>query len=245
MRYTDFADIYIWPEGILFNSVLSGDNASAAIGMLPSSIASWLAFQNVVCQHASAVAIHNNKYAIAFLGNPRQGKSTLAAAFVKAGFSLITDDVLAIDQIEGQYFARSGYPHINLWPEQIEYFAQNYRSEAIEHKLSKHRVLLEASTENNPFCEVSVPLAAIFLPERRNQNDASNQVQIETVPLCEAVIKLIQNDFTFGLSKAYGQEIDRLEFYSQLVHNVPVYKLIYPHGLPHLASVINTILANL
>ncbi len=50
--------------------------------------------------HASAVHIEGRT--IAFLGDKLAGKSTTAAAFVRAGGSLITDDVLAIKLAKGE-----------------------------------------------------------------------------------------------------------------------------------------------
>lgn len=64
--------------------------------------------------HASAVAL--GKSAIAFCGPPGMGKSTLAAACVDAGASLVADDVLvvAIDP-DNAVMARPGMPKMKLW----------------------------------------------------------------------------------------------------------------------------------
>jgi hypothetical protein len=48
------------------------------------------------CLHGSAVAVDGR--AVAFLGHSGAGKSTTAAAFVRAGLPALTDDVLALDE---------------------------------------------------------------------------------------------------------------------------------------------------
>lgn len=60
--------------------------------------------QGLFLLHASAVDI--NGKTVTLMGDKLAGKSTTAAAFVRAGFPLITDDLVAIDFNDG------GEPHI-------------------------------------------------------------------------------------------------------------------------------------
>jgi hypothetical protein len=65
--------------------------------------------------HASAVAVGNG--AVAFIGPKGAGKSTTAAALLRRGHGLVTDDVLALDvgQEEG-VLAYPAFPQVKLWP---------------------------------------------------------------------------------------------------------------------------------
>ena len=68
-----------------------------------------LVLQNLdaVCLHASTVNIDG--FAVAFVGPPGTGKSTTAAALLRRGHSIITDDVAVIDEADGQPYVRRGY----------------------------------------------------------------------------------------------------------------------------------------
>jgi hypothetical protein len=57
--------------------------------------------------------------AIAFVGGPGAGKSTTAACFALRGFSVLSDDVSAIDNHGDGFSVRPAYPHLRLWPASV------------------------------------------------------------------------------------------------------------------------------
>lgn len=65
--------------------------------------------------HASSVAINNGT--VAFLGASGWGKSTLAEAFHYQGYSVLTDDVMAIEIQRNKAIALPSFPQVKLWPE--------------------------------------------------------------------------------------------------------------------------------
>jgi len=64
--------------------------------------------------HASCVA--RGADAVAFIGESGWGKSTLAEAFFQRGYSVLTDDILAIDMSGGEARVVPGPPYIRLRP---------------------------------------------------------------------------------------------------------------------------------
>lgn len=68
-----------------------------------------------VTLHASAVAIGDG--AVAFVGEKGMGKSTTATAFMKEGYPVLTDDVLAIDTSTAFPQVTPGGRHFKLWPD--------------------------------------------------------------------------------------------------------------------------------
>ncbi len=64
--------------------------------------------------HASAVAVPGG--AIGFLGDCGEGKSSLAAAFLRAGHRLVTDDLLVLCRRKGGYLVEPGVARIKLFP---------------------------------------------------------------------------------------------------------------------------------
>src|SRR5215469_4124866 len=76
-----------------------------------------LRLRGVTCLHASAVAVDGQ--AIALVGSPGAGKSTIAAAFAQHGFSVISDDVVALAEGGENFQVQPGYPRLNLWSDSV------------------------------------------------------------------------------------------------------------------------------
>jgi len=76
-----------------------------------------LRLRGATCLHASAVAVDGQ--AVALAGSPGAGKSTTAAAFAQRGFSVITDDVLALMEDGRDFQVQPGYPRLNLWSDSV------------------------------------------------------------------------------------------------------------------------------
>ena len=68
--------------------------------------------------HGSAVDLDCG--VVAFIGHKGYGKSTTAAAMVRRGYPLVTDDVLVVDEMEGKITVRPGSPLMKLAPEAVE-----------------------------------------------------------------------------------------------------------------------------
>ncbi|MES2796093.1 MAG: serine kinase [Bacteroidota bacterium] len=69
--------------------------------------------------HASAIKLPNGS-GIVFMGEPGAGKSTTAAAFVKAGCKIISDDLVAIRIIDQKPYLVPAFPQIKLWKRSVE-----------------------------------------------------------------------------------------------------------------------------
>lgn len=69
--------------------------------------------------HASAVQVGDKSWV--FLGQPGAGKSTTCAAFVKAGCTLLSDDLVAIHfGPDEQPFLRPAYPQLKIWENTVK-----------------------------------------------------------------------------------------------------------------------------
>lgn len=92
--------------------VISLFTVSEALGLI-------LYQRNLFLLHASAVKVGNKAYC--FMGNPGAGKSTTAAAFIKAGCNLLSDDLTAITFNEnGEAFIIPSYPQLKIWNTTVE-----------------------------------------------------------------------------------------------------------------------------
>jgi hypothetical protein len=69
------------------------------------------------CLHASAAVIHGRAHV--FVGAEGAGKSTLAATLAARGHRILTDDVVALQKRDEQWFVHAGYPRIRLWEDAV------------------------------------------------------------------------------------------------------------------------------
>ncbi len=96
----------------------------------------------ILILHASAVSMEDG--VVAFLGRAGEGKSTVAAKLCRAGYPLVTDDVLLIEAHEGELRAVPSYPGIRLSTSTLtEEFACSLETEISAHYADKERVLIE------------------------------------------------------------------------------------------------------
>lgn len=105
-------------EKIVVYSKKDVDSYKLKTYILGPVLAALLHQRGFLVLHASAVKI--NSYAVAFLGFSGMGKSTLAMALNKAGYPLLTDDILAIQFDEnGVPIVYPGFPQTKLSPQSI------------------------------------------------------------------------------------------------------------------------------
>jgi hypothetical protein len=138
--------------------------------------------------HGSAVNIDGN--AVAFLGGCGEGKSTTAAALNKRGHSLITDDVLVIDFDEDNNpMVLPSFPRIKLWDDVIKVLADDCDLfTKIDPEFDKYSYIVNKSFQTN-----QLPLKMIYILEN------SEKTAINSLKSQEALIKLIQQSYTFHL----------------------------------------------
>jgi hypothetical protein len=198
----------------------------AATYILGPVLGLLLRFRGVTCLHASAVAI--GKSVTAFVGAEGAGKSTTAAAFARAGYAAVSDDVVALVERDGDFFVSPTYPHLCLWPESVEMlygtadalppFVPNWE---------KRR--LSVANGGARFEDGALPLRAIYLLD---------EIRGEPGPYVEAVtgqtglLSLVANSFATNM---LDSELRASEFrtLSSLVEKVPLRRLFTSKG--HLA----------
>ncbi|MDG0814411.1 phosphoenolpyruvate carboxykinase (ATP) [Cohnella rhizosphaerae] len=137
--------------------------------ILGSCMGAALMQRGLLPLHGSAVAIDGQAYGI--VGESGAGKSTLAAAFLQAGFPLISDDVIALDFSEE--FVRPlvipSYPQQKLWQQSLDGFGiSNESLRPIFKRETKFAVPLKAGYHSQP-----LPLAGLFELDKTERNEPS------------------------------------------------------------------------
>ncbi|HSG39948.1 MAG TPA: hypothetical protein VLE27_09955 [Thermoanaerobaculia bacterium] len=202
--------------------------------MLGPVLSYWLERRGIPTLHASAVAVDGR--AVAFLSRQGGGKTGLAAALMRAGFPLLTDDVLPVEVREGGFFARSGYPQMRMWPDEAAWFLEGWEALPLVHpQVTKRRIPVGPVGEDGfgAFLDSTLPLACLYIPERR----PDGPVEIVDVPPRDALIELVRFSFSPHLVAAAGLQPFRFDLFARLAQSVPVRRLRYPAGFERLAEV--------
>ena len=185
--------------------------------------------------HASCVEIGGR--AVAFAGASGAGKSVFAAAFMKAGFSVISDDISAIDTgAPGGPTVRASSPELRLWRDALE---------ALHLTKDRHQQTRAVLEKFDLACGQlsTIPprrLAAVYCLRRANKGDSGSIKRISGVGALRHTADSVYH------SEALGTHLGATAGFRQvttLCSAVPVYSLSYQPGFDELPATVATFLA--
>ncbi len=243
IRYANIVDYYIYKDRILAHPLDLNQPNMMENYFLGTVLAFYLERSGIPMLHASAVNLDGR--IVAFLASSGGGKSSLASSFMQVGYALQTDDVLPVEQRDGRFWGRSGYPSLRLWPEEAEYFVGDYHSFKVVHPQIPKRRVPVGRDGFGTFCSDPQPVGAIYVPERRPPDTPGTNVDISPISPNQAIIELVRSTFTPRTVEAFSWQPRRLKIFSRLVQQVPIRQLSYPSGLQHLERVRQAVLADL
>lgn len=240
LRFPHAAEFLLSPDRIVARSPEPGTEPVLETHLLGPVLSYWLERRGLPTLHASAVVAGGQ--AVAFLSSQGGGKTGLAAALMRAGHPLLTDDILPIEERDGIFLGRPGYPQMRMWPDEAEYFLGAFEDlDRVHPTVSKRRVPV-GSGRFGSFHGSSLPLARLYLPERREDD---RPIEIREISPRDAFIELVRHSFSPNLVEAAGLQAGRTEIFARLVTRVPVRRLLYPSGFEHLERVAEAILRDL
>ncbi|MCF0039521.1 serine kinase [Dyadobacter fanqingshengii] len=140
------------------NNLVSLFTVSEALGLI-------LFQRGLFLLHASAVRVGNEGWC--FMGMPGAGKSTTAAAFIKAGCKLLSDDLTAIGfNDNGLAYIVPAYPQLKIWDKT----ANGLHYEKSELQPVSEGVNKFSYQPKSDFLQEPVPLKEVFfLHKARNR----------------------------------------------------------------------------
>ena len=243
LRFTDIADFYLWPERIVCHLLDQAYDYAVEIYLLGMVLSFWLERQGILVLHTSAIVFQDR--VVAFLSNHGGGKSSLAAKLMQIGYPLHTDDLLAVERFHGAFIGRPGYPQMRLWPDQAQHFLGYWQDLEIIHPAYTKRRVPVGHGGFGTFCNNSLPLLCIYIPERRNQKDGSKTIEIVSISPMDTLIEIVRNSFIPHIVEAAGLQPQRLNFLAQIANKVPIRRLVYPSSLENLPLVCDKVLEDL
>ncbi len=199
-----------WPDSLSID-----DTATYLLGPVLGLV---LRLRGITCLHASAIAFDNR--AVAFVGSEGAGKSTTAAALAREGLTVLSDDIVALEEIGDRFLVKPAYPYLCLWPESVESlygspdalpaFTANYDKRC-----------LSLARESLNFATAPMPLACVFILGERAANPAPI---IESLPAQQALLTLVANTYATNMldSDMRKREFETL---GRLMQRIPVRRI--------------------
>lgn len=163
--------------------------------------------------HGSTVAFDGA--VVTFLGPSGQGKSTMALACLQAGHRVVSDDVAAIEFVEGSPVVQPGYPAIKLDEAVVERFDLPV-GDPIHPSPQCDRHFYQLPHDQPPD---RLPLERVFI-----LTDATQET-IEPLDAGERVLTLARNTYTAGLFDDPDERRRNFSRCGRLADTVPVDQL--------------------
>lgn len=188
--------------------------------------------------HSTTVVI--NDEAVAFLGDCGYGKSSLGAAFLQAGHSLLTDDLLVVKEEENRFLAYPGPPRIKLFPKIARsLLGKRVNGTPMNHQTPKLVIPLSENETVSP--RGVVPLRAIYVIKPPSARSSSHNISFRALSSRRACVELLRN--TFNTVVIEPQRLKRqFDLATRLAARVPVKILSYPREISRISEVRESIL---
>ncbi|MBF0410876.1 MAG: hypothetical protein HQM10_26260 [Candidatus Riflebacteria bacterium] len=187
--------------------------------LIGSVMAALLHQQNFLVLHASAIEVNGKSYI--FAGSSGVGKSTLAAGFHKRGYSIIADDICAVNIKDGQPMVVPGLARLKLWSDVLK----KLDIDITKLKLVRNEKELEKyyfPTEKESFSPV--PIKSIFILDTNKNN------LFETIPIAgaEKTDCLIGNTYRFKFLNGLDGKVDHFHKCASVAGKASIHKIFRP-----------------
>jgi hypothetical protein len=187
--------------------------------------------------HATVIVIDGR--AVSLTGFSGHGKSVLAAAFLKAGHSLLTDDLLTLRPAGPGFAAYPGLPRVKLYSRDARrIFGRGIKGFRAAALTPKWIVRLGGDLSSGR----TAPLGAFYV--LRPPSRSLKKTTIRRLPPRRAFVEILRG--TFNKRVTEPERLKRqFETAFRLASSVPVMALSYPQGFTRLGGVVEAVRADL
>jgi hypothetical protein len=201
------------------------------IQLLGHIMSLWMELRGHPVLHASVVEM--NGQGVAFLGGKTSGKTALAAAALRAGSPILSDDLAPLDISDDRVVVRPTYPQLRLEPDAAAHFIEGWEELPLVHpSFEKRRVPVSVLGDHQT---QPATLSCIYLPDR---DDPTADVEILPLSGSDALVECLKGSFLPEMVAGFGLEQQRLHKLATLVRTVAIKRLRYPAGFDRLTQVV-------
>jgi hypothetical protein len=213
--------IFLIEDGkkIIFSPEKDADEGLIRLFILGTCMGAILMQREILPLHGSAITINGKAYA--FVGESGTGKSTLAAAFMKEGFPMISDDVIAVSLTENyEPMVFPSYPQQKLWQDSLSKFEMelgNFKS--LYARETKYSVPAHANFYNG-----KLPLGGIYeLVKGEEEN-----IKIQPIKGLERFHTLYRHTYRNLFLEPLGLIDWHFTTSTKLINQLPLYQIMRP-----------------
>ena len=171
---------------------------------------------------------------IMFCGSSGAGKSTMAAAFIRQGLQVLSDDVSIISVSKDIPYVRPSYPQIRLWDQPFyETIVERNKGVRIHPDEEKYAYRIEKNFHSDV-----VPLSHIYMLRRGDYNKIEEVTGVEKFEIVSAqtyrqvFIQQLNNQWT------------HFNILTKVLPAVRVFKLFYPDNIEMIGQVAGNVLSH-
>jgi len=235
LRWANLFEFLVSPDGRhIVGRPLNGVSREAFQTYLVSQVLSFaLLRQGIEPLHSTTVVVDGK--AVAFLGDCGYGKSSLGAAFLRAGHRLLTDDLLVVKEEKGRFLAQPGPPRLKLFPEVAQVVLGK---EPAGVPMNPHTPKLVLSLTPHEAATSPAPLRAFYLLPAGGA--ARKRIVLRRLRPRQALLALVANTFNPVITES-GRLARQFQTAARLAEALPVKALSFPRGLEHLSAVVEAV----
>ncbi len=240
VRMRGVGEISVSPDGRLLACRRYAESTSESFNVY--LVTQALSFALVKCGleplHATAVAIDGK--AALFLGDCGLGKSTLAAAFLRAGYRLLSDDLLVLHKPHAALLAYPGSPRIKLFPG----MAREFLGKAVAGvPMNPYTHKMIVPLKEWQVCTDALPVGAVYSLALASEVRGA-EVRVSAMSQRQAFLTLLAS--TFNRTVLDSTRLRRqFEATRALANTLSVKKLSYPRSLDCLPAVLELVVSDL
>jgi hypothetical protein len=231
LRFDGGGDFVVSPDG----RRITADPASGPVEtvrhlLLDQVLPLTLAHRGHLVLHAGA--FETAKGAVALLGPPGAGKSTLTASFGTHGTSVLADDALLVEPRASGWLARPAYPAVRVWPDVL---SSGFREPPrVAPYTEKRRV---GCADGLAFTRRPLPLHRVYVLDY----EESRPIEIAPLSRRQALMEIVAHTFTLDVSDRQ-RVVAQLDQALALSRQTSIRRLRYPRSLAVLPGVREAIL---
>jgi len=228
-KVTDGREIVVAPESQATQSQVDAYLLGSVIGAL-------LHQRGVLPLHGNGVVSNGHVYM--FCGDSGAGKSTLAAYFQSCGFTLLTDDLCAVDDTGPHLAVWPGIPRLKLWGDALAHLERSAEGLApVPWSAGKFELPMQDVAFGGPY-----PIAAIY---HLRQADDRNEAGIHRVTGLEAVNVVTANVYRRRLADLAGRAPEYLAQSVKIARTVPTFRVNRRWGLEYYQEEVAGMIAHM
>jgi len=243
LRFNELADFFIKNDGKEIFCMPGHDVRSDTIQHLlfDQVIPLVINLKGGEALHVSAVL--TPKGVVAFAGPAGTGKSTVTGSLLNVGYSLLSDDCLALLKKDDGIYGVPAYPGLRLWGDARGYlFGDNGGHKSVAHYTGKRRIDIESKP--GAYCAKPQPLKRLYDIADPFDAEGKTNIVIEPLSARDSFMSFVRCAFRLDITDRDMLK-RQFHFLKQVASTVSVRRLIFPRDFNLLPAVREAIIKDL